>query len=56
VVLTEAGREAFDNIRAEYRALMHEEMATLDDESVEVLARATDVLDELIERLTERES
>ncbi len=56
VVLTDEGREAFDRIRAEYRALMHEEMATLDDESVEVLARAIDVLDELVERLTERES
>jgi DNA-binding MarR family transcriptional regulator len=56
VVLTDAGREAFNQIRAEYRALMHEEMATLDDESVEILARAVDVLDELVERLTERES
>jgi DNA-binding MarR family transcriptional regulator len=56
VVLTEAGHAAFDRIRAEYRALMHEEMATLDDESVEVLARAIDVLAELVERLTERES
>jgi DNA-binding MarR family transcriptional regulator len=56
VVLTEAGQRAFDDIRAEYRALMHEEMATLDDEAVEVLAGAIDVLDEVIERLrTERE-
>jgi DNA-binding MarR family transcriptional regulator len=51
VVLTDAGQQAFDDIRAEYRALMHEEMATLDDEAVEVLARAIDVLDDLIERL-----
>ncbi|MDE3129799.1 MAG: MarR family transcriptional regulator [Acidobacteriota bacterium] len=55
VALTEAGCTAYDEIRAEYRALMHEEMATLDDEAVEVLGRAIDVLDELIERLTERE-
>jgi DNA-binding MarR family transcriptional regulator len=55
VVLTQAGCEAFDRIRSEYRALMHEEMATLDDDSVEVLARAVDVLDELVGRLTERE-
>jgi DNA-binding MarR family transcriptional regulator len=56
VVLTDAGDEAFQQIRAEYRALMHEEMASLDDESIEILARAVDVLDELVERLTERES
>jgi DNA-binding MarR family transcriptional regulator len=55
VTLTDAGRELFERLRAEYRALLHEEMATLDDETVEVLARAVDVLDELIERLTERE-
>ena len=56
VEITDAGHDAFNNIRAQYRALLHEEMASLDDESVEVLARAVEVLDELIERLTERES
>jgi DNA-binding MarR family transcriptional regulator len=56
VEITDAGCDAFNNIRAQYRALLHEEMASLDDESVEVLARAVEVLDELIERLTERES
>jgi DNA-binding MarR family transcriptional regulator len=56
VDITDAGHDAFNNIRAQYRALLHEEMASLDDESVEVLARAVEVLDELIERLTERES
>ena len=55
VEITDAGHDAFNDIRAQYRALLHEEMATLDDETVEVLARAVDVLDELIERLTERE-
>lgn len=55
VELTDAGNDAFNNIRAQYRALMHEGMAKLDDDTVEVLARAVDVLDGLIERLTERE-
>ncbi|MEA2199220.1 MAG: hypothetical protein QOJ25_3271 [Solirubrobacteraceae bacterium] len=55
VTLTPAGREVIEGLRAEYRALMHEEMATLGDEEVETLARAIDVLDVLIERLELRE-
>jgi DNA-binding MarR family transcriptional regulator len=55
VGLTDSGREAFNRMRAEYRALLHEEMATLNDEQVEMLARAIDVLDQLISRLQERE-
>ncbi len=55
VRLTSAGRTVFERLRGEYRALVHEEMATLDDEDVETLARAVDVLDELIERLEDRE-
>jgi DNA-binding MarR family transcriptional regulator len=46
VRLTEEGHLAWERIRAEYRALLHEE--------VETLARAVDVLDELIGRLMER--
>lgn len=55
VRLTPAGREVFDTLRAEYRALLHDEMAMLGDREIETLARAIDVLDELIARLTERE-
>jgi DNA-binding MarR family transcriptional regulator len=55
VSLTPAGREAFDRMRAEYRALLHEEMATLADEDVDTLARAIDVLDELVDRLDGRD-
>jgi DNA-binding MarR family transcriptional regulator len=55
VSLTPAGREAFDRMRAEYRALLHEEMATLADEDVDTLARAIDVLDELVGRLDGRD-
>jgi DNA-binding MarR family transcriptional regulator len=54
VALTDAGREIFDRLRAEYRALLHEEMATLADEEVQALGRAIEVLDKLIARLQER--
>jgi DNA-binding MarR family transcriptional regulator len=55
VELTAVGQTVFERLRGEYRALVHEEMATLDDNDVETLARAIDVLDELIERLEDRE-
>jgi DNA-binding MarR family transcriptional regulator len=51
VTLTADGQIAFDRLRAEYRALLHEEMATLPDADVETLARAIEILDRLIERL-----
>lgn len=51
VALGDAGQAALDRVRAEYRALLHEEMATLDDEEVETLAAAVDILDRLIERI-----
>ncbi|MGH2843713.1 MAG: MarR family transcriptional regulator [Solirubrobacteraceae bacterium] len=54
VALTEPGQDAFARLRAEYRELVGEEMAALDDDAVEVLARAVSVLDLLIERLKAR--
>ncbi len=51
VRLTETGAAVFDRLRAEYRALLHEEMATLPDEDVAALARAVEILDGLIDRL-----
>jgi DNA-binding MarR family transcriptional regulator len=54
--LTPAGAATFDRLRAEYRALLHEEMAMLPDEDVAALARAVEVLDVLIERLAVRQS
>jgi DNA-binding MarR family transcriptional regulator len=51
VTLTPAGEEAFDRLKAEYRALLHQEMAGLDDDEVETLARAVGILDQLIEKL-----
>jgi DNA-binding MarR family transcriptional regulator len=55
VSLTPAGDEALDRLRAEYRALLHEEMAMLDDQEVRTLADAVEILDGLIERLADRE-
>jgi DNA-binding MarR family transcriptional regulator len=54
VQLTPAGKQVFDRLRTEYRALLHEDMATLPDTDVAALARAVDILDHLIERLRER--
>ena len=51
VALRDEGLEAIDRVRAEYRALLHEEMASLDDDEVETLAAAVDILDRLIEGL-----
>ncbi|MBV9810954.1 MAG: MarR family transcriptional regulator [Solirubrobacterales bacterium] len=56
VSLTPSGDEAFERLRAEYRALLHEEMASLDDAEVETLAGAVEILDKLIARLEEREA
>jgi DNA-binding MarR family transcriptional regulator len=54
VRLTKVGCQIFETLRNEYRALVHEEMATLPDADVEALARAIDVLDTLIDRLQDR--
>jgi DNA-binding MarR family transcriptional regulator len=54
VALTAAGSDALETVRGEFRALLHEEMASLDDDEVETLAAAVDVLDRLIERIEGR--
>ena len=51
VTLTPKGRQIFDDLRAQYRALMQEEMATLPDEDVAALAHAVEILDRVIDRL-----
>ena len=53
VSLTPVGEEIFEQLRAEYRALLHEEMAMLDDGEVETLAAAVEILDKLIARLSQ---
>ncbi|MGH3262398.1 MAG: MarR family winged helix-turn-helix transcriptional regulator [Trebonia sp.] len=52
VALTDHGRAVRRQMRSEYRALLHEEMATLQDGDVRTLARAIEILDALIERIT----
>jgi DNA-binding MarR family transcriptional regulator len=56
VSLTPAGEEAFARLKAEYHALLHEEIAALDDHEVETLAGAVEILDVLIERLRSRQA
>jgi DNA-binding MarR family transcriptional regulator len=56
VSLTSEGAEAFAQLRAEYRSMLHAEMAMLPDEDVDTLARSVEILDELIERLMERDA
>jgi hypothetical protein len=43
-----------DQVRAEFRALVREEMAMLDDDDIGALARAVEILDGMIERLEDR--
>ena len=50
--LTGHGRAVHERLRSEYRALLHEEMASLQDDDVRTLAKAIDILDRLIERVT----
>jgi DNA-binding MarR family transcriptional regulator len=54
VSLTPAGEEAFDRLKAEYHALLHEEIAALNDREVATLAGAVEILDRLIGRLRSR--
>ena len=54
VALTDEGRAVWEQLRREYRALLHEQMTTLSDTDVAVLRRATEVLDDLIDRLREQ--
>jgi DNA-binding MarR family transcriptional regulator len=53
VSLTPQGEEILGRLRSEYRALFHEEMASLPDEDICTLARAIEILDGLIERLSD---
>jgi DNA-binding MarR family transcriptional regulator len=53
VSLTPQGEEILGRLRSEYRALFHEEMASLPDKDICTLARAIEILDGLIERLSD---
>jgi DNA-binding MarR family transcriptional regulator len=51
VSLTVDGAQAFERLRAEYRAMLSEEMASLDDGDIATLARSIDILDQVISRI-----
>jgi DNA-binding MarR family transcriptional regulator len=53
VAITAAGAEAYDQVRAQYRGLLREEMAKLGPGDVETLAEAVLILDQLITGLRE---
>jgi DNA-binding MarR family transcriptional regulator len=55
VALTPAGAETFEQLQEEYRARLHQEMASLGDEEIAVLAKATEVIDLLIAQMEEGE-
>src|SRR5579875_2328770 len=48
VALTPAGAETFEQLQEEYRARLQQEMASLGDDEIETLAKATEVIDLLI--------
>jgi DNA-binding MarR family transcriptional regulator len=56
VAITPEGQEVRARLRAQYRALVHEEMAMLEDEEVQTLSEAIEILDSLIDRLRDRDS
>ena len=51
VSLTTSGEAALSRLRAEYRALLHDQMAALDDGEIETLAAAVQILDRVIGHL-----
>ena len=51
VSITEAGRVALERLRAQYREVLHERMASMSDEEVAALRAATDALGALVEAL-----
>jgi DNA-binding MarR family transcriptional regulator len=56
VAITGAGSQAFDRVRAQFRALLHEEMASLPAGEVETLASAVAILDKLIRQVQEEQA
>ena len=51
VALTEAGRDVWQRLRREYRALLREELASLPSSDVDALARASEIFGDVIHRL-----
>jgi DNA-binding MarR family transcriptional regulator len=55
VTATPAGRQMHERLRAQYRAILREEMAMLPDRDLTTLAEATTILDRLVAQLTDGE-
>ena len=53
VSLTARGERALGHALAEYRTLLHDEMARLDDDEVRTLAEAVQILDRLVGQLAD---
>jgi DNA-binding MarR family transcriptional regulator len=53
VAITEAGREAMEGLRTQYRALLREHIAGMADEQIAELVQATKALTSLVEALQE---
>ncbi|HEY2073842.1 MAG TPA: MarR family transcriptional regulator [Gaiellaceae bacterium] len=51
VELTSIGLEAFEHLRADYRALMRSYMSDLNDDELETLSHALEILDRVVDRL-----
>jgi DNA-binding MarR family transcriptional regulator len=51
VRLTDAGSDALERLRAEFRAVLRDELAELRDPEIETLASALEILDRLIAHL-----
>jgi DNA-binding MarR family transcriptional regulator len=51
VSITKAGRVALERLRAQYRKVLHERMASMPDDEVAALRAATDALGALVEAL-----
>lgn len=51
VRLTDAGREALEGVRADFRGVLHDGLAELDSAEIETLASAAEILERVIARV-----
>jgi DNA-binding MarR family transcriptional regulator len=56
VSITQEGRDALESFREQYRTLLREQMATMDDAEIAELVRATAALAGMVEALQDRAS
>ncbi|MGA8370115.1 MAG: MarR family transcriptional regulator [Acidimicrobiales bacterium] len=56
VAITSAGEELIAKVRAEYKTLLHKELAELGDADVQRLERAAEIFEGLLDSLTDRDA